>query len=71
MGHEWIIDVLADLRSFATANNLPVLASHLDETALIASAEIDTTMEKPSRQVRGDGSGTGLVFASTGASRRA
>lgn len=71
MGHEWIIDVLADLRSFAAANNLPVLASQLDETALIASAEIDTTMEKPSRQVRGDGPGTGLVFASTGASRRA
>ena len=71
MGHEWIIDVLADLRSFAKTNDLPILAEQLDETALIASAEIDALTEKQSRQARGESPGTGQFFASTGASRRA
>lgn len=71
MGHDWIIDVLADLKSFASTNDLPLLASQLEETALLASAEIDKTAETPSRLTRGDGSGTRHVFASTGASRRA
>ncbi len=71
MGHEWIIDVLADLKSFASTNNLPILAAQLDETALIASAEIDAVTEKPSRQARGESPGTGHFFTSTGASRRA
>lgn len=71
MGHEWIIDVLADLRSFASTNDLPVLAAQLEQTALIASVEISKGTDKPSRQVRGDGLGTRLVSASTGAGRRA
>jgi hypothetical protein len=71
MGHDWIIDVLADLKSFASTNDLPLLALQLEETALLASAEIDKTTETPSRLTRGNGSGTQYVFASTGASRRA
>ena len=70
MGHEWIIDVLADLKSFASKNDLPLLALQLEEMALLASAEIDKATEIPSQLTRGDGSGTRHVFASTGASRR-
>ena len=29
MGNDWIIDVLADLRSFAHNNELPLLAAQL------------------------------------------
>lgn len=39
MRSDWILDVLADLRSFAEANDLPQLAEQLDDTAIIAVAE--------------------------------
>ena len=39
-GHKWIIDVLADLKTFAEQNNLPLLAAQLGETALVAMVEI-------------------------------
>ena len=45
MGHKWIIDVLADLQSFAEANDLTLLADHLDQSVKVASAEIDSTNE--------------------------
>ena len=45
MRSDWIIDVLADLRSFAQANDLPLLAEQLDDTAHIATAEIATRDE--------------------------
>jgi hypothetical protein len=40
MHNDWILDVLADLRSFAEVNGMPRLASHLDETTLLAATEI-------------------------------
>ncbi|SEW28330.1 hypothetical protein SAMN04488515_2015 [Cognatiyoonia koreensis] len=45
MGHNWIIDVLADLKSFAHTNGLDLLADHLEQTAAVATAEIATTSE--------------------------
>ena len=35
-----MIDVLADLRSFAEANRLPALAEQLDDAIMIAAAEL-------------------------------
>ena len=40
MSKDWIIDVLGDLRAFATANELPSLARQLEETVVVASVEI-------------------------------
>lgn len=40
MGHDWIIDVLADLRSFARQNDLPHLSAQLDEAIIVATAEV-------------------------------
>lgn len=71
MGHEWIIDVLADLKSFAKQNDLPLLAVQLDDTALVASAEIATVIGNKSPMTRGDCAGTRQIFASSGTSRRA
>ena len=45
MAHEWVLDVLADLQSFACANDMPALAAHLDEAGLIAAAELVTQHE--------------------------
>ena len=46
--HDWILDVLVDLKSFATANDLGALAEQLDDTMLIAVAEI-ASMEEGAR----------------------
>jgi hypothetical protein len=40
MQNEWILDVLTDLRTFAHQNGLGALAEHLDDTRLIAAAEL-------------------------------
>jgi hypothetical protein len=50
MKSEWILDVLADLRIFAMSNQLPLLAEHLDDTALIAMAEIANLEERSGRR---------------------
>ncbi|WP_171239795.1 hypothetical protein [Ruegeria sp. HKCCA5491] len=38
--NEWILDVLSDLNAFAVENGLTALAEQLDDTKLIATAEI-------------------------------
>lgn len=40
MNKTWILDVLADIKSFAGQNNLPVLEEHLEDTLIIAMAEL-------------------------------
>ena len=40
MSHNWILDVLADLKSFAARNNLTALAEQIDDTILVAATEI-------------------------------
>jgi len=48
MSKDWIIDVLTDLRTFAHLNELPSLAEHLDDTVLVAAAEL--AQNAPHRQ---------------------
>jgi hypothetical protein len=40
MRNDWILDVLADLRTFARENGLPELAERLDDAQQVAVAEI-------------------------------
>ena len=40
MSTTWILDVLADLRTFAKSNDLPVLADYLGDTTVVAMAEL-------------------------------
>lgn len=42
MSNTWILDVLADLKSFAVRNDLPALAEQLDDTTLVAATEISS-----------------------------
>ncbi|WP_371037379.1 MULTISPECIES: hypothetical protein [unclassified Rhodosalinus] len=51
MKHDWILDVLADLKNFSRANGLPALAERLDDTRLLAMAEIAS---QSGRAPRGD-----------------
>lgn len=40
MHHDWIFDVLRDLRSFAQKNGLPALAAQVETTLQVAETEI-------------------------------
>lgn len=72
MRSDWIIDVLADLRCFAQANDLPLLAEQLDDTALIAVAEIASRDERSTtRGHAGDKKQTGRHPVNIGTGRHA
>ena len=47
MNNNWILDVLTDLKKFASLNGLSALELELDSTHSVASAELDTMMERP------------------------
>lgn len=49
MGRDWIIDVLADLRSFARDNDLPMLRAQLEEAELVAQVEIASSLVHDTR----------------------
>ena len=59
MQNEWILDVIADVRSFARQNNLPDLASHMDTAWLLASAEIASLSKDDTADERGAATTTG------------
>lgn len=40
MGHNWIIDVIADLQNFAQRNELPLLAAELKKAKTVAVVEV-------------------------------
>ncbi len=42
MANDWIIDVLADLKTFASENGLVALAGQLDDTMLVAAADVSS-----------------------------
>lgn len=48
MHHNWVINVLADLKVFAQSNGLDRLVEHLDDTMMVAAAEIATTASRHS-----------------------
>lgn len=47
MHSTWILDVLTDLKTFASMNGLNALASELDKTQRVASEELETFIERP------------------------
>lgn len=71
MKYDWILDVLADLKTFSQSNGLQVLAEHMDNTRLIAATEIVSMAEKASAEMRGDDAATGIHSGGTGTRARA
>ncbi|PWJ22104.1 hypothetical protein [Jannaschia seohaensis] len=54
MSKDWIIEVLGDLRGFATMNDLPVTAEQLEEAIVVAIAEVS---QQPGARMRTEGHG--------------
>ncbi len=69
--NDWILDVLADLKSFASANGLGALAEQLDDTKLIAAAEITSQNEEVRSQLDGEPSQSGSSVGGIGGRQRA
>lgn len=68
MRSDWILDVLADLKTFALSIDLPVLAEQLDDTALVALAEIASREEKVKARAHENDAATGIHTGELGAS---
>lgn len=47
MHHDWIFDVLRDLRAYASANGMPALAAKAEEALHIAEAELAARQSGP------------------------
>lgn len=67
MRRDWILDVLTDLKTFATSNDLPVLAEHLDDTAIVAQAEIAALQDRIQGNTHGDEQLSGGYVSEAGA----
>ena len=68
MRSEWILDVLSDLKNYASSSDLPLLAEHLDDAALIALTEIASQEERLQGQKNGAENSTGIYPGGIGAS---
>lgn len=62
MRNEWILDVLADLQTFARDNGLSVLAEQLDDTRLVAVRELTLTGEGHFGHERSPACAAGDIF---------
>ncbi|WVX47601.1 hypothetical protein ROLI_006720 [Roseobacter fucihabitans] len=71
MRSDWILDVLTDLKTFATANDLPVLAEQLDDTAIVALAEIAALHDRTQGNTNGDDQSSRSDFGGIGSSGHA
>ena len=62
MANDWIIDVLADLKTYATKNGLGALSHQLDKSSLIATSEIAASAEKALETTKIEVGKTGRVY---------
>ncbi|MEO0401084.1 MAG: hypothetical protein AAF214_01785 [Pseudomonadota bacterium] len=66
MRSDWILDVLTDLKTFARSNNMPALAEQLDDTAIVAMAEIAAMKEANNGQRHDGEAAVGTHFGGLG-----
>ena len=63
----WILDVLSDLKAFASSNGLSGLAEQLEDTKLLAAAEIASLEQGVCHT---DAGGRGGIESHSGGARR-
>ncbi|MEL6565320.1 MAG: hypothetical protein AAF822_12075 [Pseudomonadota bacterium] len=68
MQSDWILDVLADLKTFAHTNGMTALAEQLDDTAIVALAEIAAMKDTQNGQRRDGEAAVGIHIRGVGAS---
>lgn len=71
MKNNWILDVLADLKTFAQANGMVALAEQLDDTALIAAADLALIKEGTGADESAQSASAGVYIKGVGTGIRA
>lgn len=68
MQHDWVMNVLADVKTFAQCNGLDRLAEHLDDTMMVATAELSASARCKSDEASAhvEKSGTPRVVSGAG-----
>ena len=66
MRHDWIMDVLTDLRSYARTNGLHALAEQLDDARLLVQVELASQGEDGRVGICGTGDGPGRAVRAVG-----
>ncbi len=69
--NDWILDVLADLKAFASSNGLFAISEQLDDTMLIAANELASQKEEVCAPAHGQAKPTGSDFGGSGCHRHA
>ena len=62
---DWILDVLADLRAFASSNGWIAISEQLDDTMLVAAGELASQSDE-CLQTNGEAKSTGPDFGGPG-----
>ena len=55
MGHDWIFDVLQDIKDYALANGFPGLAAKVEEAQRIAKQEVTAQSQRATSEEPGGG----------------
>lgn len=42
--HDWLFDVLSDLRNYARMNDMPALSSQLENALLVCAVELESSV---------------------------
>lgn len=66
MGHNWIIDVIADLQKFAHSNALPLLAAELTKAKTVAVVEVAAIKGDAALAARGEETDAQRIFPQPG-----
>ena len=69
MKHDWILDVLADLKVFAQENGLATLAEQLDDAELVAANEISSMQVGEPSTAAGNAGKAGSLHRTYGAGK--
>lgn len=59
MQHDWILDVLTDLATYARRNGLAALAEQLEGSRLVAAAELAAARQGAAARARADAAASG------------
>lgn len=69
--NDWILDVLADLKAFASSNGLFAISEQLDDTMLIAASELASQKDEVATSSNGEAESTGPCVRGAGCHRHA
>lgn len=69
--NDWILDVLADLKAFASSNGLTAISEQLDDTMLIAACELASQNDEACAHVHGETKPAGEDTGGTGCHQHA